>query len=234
MSQKNLFEGESAIHLELDREGDTLLITFGGIAQGIGMARFEFQRMTADLPTKLVLVRDLSQSWYHADLPDIGAGIHAVAQKLQQVKTEAAPRQVICLGNSMGGYAALLFGSMIAADQVIAFSPQTFLTTWLRLRHGDRRWKTQLRATQKVKSAHAEAFDLKTFLGDQPGYQQAVIYADRADRLDYVHAQHLAQTPRTEIRWREGGHGLVKNLRESGELAQILTDACASSSNIAT
>ena len=40
---------------------------------------------------------------------------------------EIAPRSVMCIGNSMGAYAALLFGTLVNADHVLAIGPETLL-----------------------------------------------------------------------------------------------------------
>ena len=34
---------------------------------------------------------------------------------------------IITIGGSMGGYAALLFGSLLPVNGIIAFGPQTFI-----------------------------------------------------------------------------------------------------------
>lgn len=222
---KTLFAGESALFKDLGREGDALLVTFGGIAQGIGMPRFEFLRITNELSAKLLFARDISQSWYHSELPEIGLGIVDLAKTITEVTAEAKVKRVVCVGNSMGGYAALLLGSLTAADQVIAFAPQTFLTRRLRFIHGDRRWREQCKKLYSSPHLLKPALNLKQYLAN-PSYGHAVIYADPSLKVDAAHAKHLQSLPRTSVCWVQGGHNLVKGLRDSGELLRILSDAC--------
>lgn len=218
-------EVESTIELDLERPADTLLITFGGIAQGIGVARFEFCRILEGVPAKTMYIRDVSQSWYHGHLPGVGVGVEALREAIAGVREDAGSKRVVCVGNSMGGYAALLLGSLVRADRVVAFAPQAFVSRWLRFRHWDRRWKKQIQQLHKSCGLRKATYDLQGCLGN-PGYLSASIYSDRSSRLDAIHARRLSKTPRTKIHWREGGHGLVKGLRDTGELREILIEAC--------
>ena len=56
------------------------------------------------------------------------------------------------MGNSAGGYAAILFGLLLKVDKVVAFSPQTFFGPFKNLINRDFRWaKQQLKIYQKTK-----------------------------------------------------------------------------------
>lgn len=59
---------------------------------------------------------------------------------LDGVLKSLGTRKTIFCGNSMGGYAALMFGYLMGVDKIIAFSPQTTINTkWLIL-NNDFRW----------------------------------------------------------------------------------------------
>ncbi|WP_373480503.1 hypothetical protein [Geminocystis sp.] len=216
---------ESSLSLDLDRDGNTLLIIFGGIQSGLGIPPFEFKRITDSLPVKLIFIRDLSQAWYHLELPSIGNGINDIILTIESIKQQTNYSKVVCIGNSMGGYAALLIGSLIQADQVLSFVPQTFISKWLRIINFDNRWKEQINKLHKNSSISKQMFDLKVFLKN-PQYKKAIIFSDRNNRLDALHASRLKSLPRTTIEWRDGGHSLIKQLRDNGELQKILIDSC--------
>lgn len=216
-----LVEGNYAVSTELDRPGQTLMVVFGGINEGIGMPVFEFKRITSDLPVKLVFLRDTSQAWYHGSLSGIGEGIPALVKYLRKICVEQGITNLICIGNSMGGYAALVVGSLLNAQNVLAFVPQTFISRWLRMRYLDRRWVKKIRHARTRPSALAEAFDLRSFLGE-PGYSNATIFYDRTHRLDATHAHRLRHLPNTHIESVSGGHKAIQRLRDSGRLAEIL------------
>ena len=214
----------SAIELDFDREGQTLLALFSGYQQGLGMPVMEFKRITEAVVAKLVFLRDVSQSWYHGPLPGVGNGLIEVAGKLRQLQANTGCKRLVCIGNSMGGYGALLVGSLARADHVVAFSPQSFIGPWLRLRHWDRRWRRRISIARRSANALRDAFDLRAFL-QRPGYQRADVYADGDHRLDALHANHLRGIERTTIHAISGGHGAIRQLRESGELLSIVKSA---------
>lgn len=78
-----IFSKNSSISADFDREGDTLLVSFGGVAQGIIVPKFEFKRSASGLSAKLLFIRDLSQSWYHSSMPGIGVGMKDIANKIK-------------------------------------------------------------------------------------------------------------------------------------------------------
>ena len=212
---------EEALQTVLDRPGDCLLVTFGGVNQGMGLPPFEFRRMTAGLDCKLALVRDPSQAWYQGPLPGVGEGLSDLALSLERVAGRAGVSRVACIGNSMGGYAALAVGSLMGADRVAALAPQSFIGRGLRLRYLDRRWSSQMRAARRAPSSDRSSWDLSRFLAE-PGYGAAEVYAGRDSRLDRVHAERLRSLPRTRVHLRAGRHDLVKRLRDEGELQDLL------------
>lgn len=216
--------GTSAIELDLDRDGETLLVLFSGFQQGLGMPVLEFKRITRSVNAKLVFLRDPLQSWYHGRLPDVGNGPLEVSAALTRLQAQSGCRRLVCIGNSMGGYGALLVGSLARADHVVAFSPQTFISRWPRLRHWDRRWRGRIRDARRSDRAVRGAFDLAAFLRP-PEYGHADIYADAGHRLDALHADRLRCVERTTIHAIAGGHGAIRQLRDSGTLLSIIRAA---------
>ena len=215
---------ESTVGLDLERDGRTMLVMFSGYQQGLGMPVLEFRRITQAVAAKLVFLRDPAQSWYHGNLPGAGNGPTQIAEFIGRLKAGAGCERLVCVGNSMGGYGALLVGSLAAADRVIAFSPQTFISRWLRLRHLDRRWGNRIPLARRSAGALRAAFDLAAFLRP-PGYGSADIYADSSHRLDAVHAHRLERVDSTKIHFIDGGHGAIKRMRDSGELLSIIRAA---------
>ncbi|MDO1604831.1 hypothetical protein Q2T76_02045 [Lactobacillus sp. YT155] len=55
----------------------------------------------------------------------------AVVQLIEKIQKENSYTTTVCVGSSKGGYAALMFGSLIGADYVIAGAPQYFLGNYL-------------------------------------------------------------------------------------------------------
>lgn len=55
----------------------------------------------------------------------------AVLQLIERLKSENTYSEIVCVGSSKGGYAALMFGSLIQADYVVTGAPQYFLGNYL-------------------------------------------------------------------------------------------------------
>ena len=63
--------------------------------------------------------------WYHRGIDKISTNIDETILYLKNIIDKYD--EVIFIGNSAGGYAAILFGSLLNIDKVIAFKPQTIL-----------------------------------------------------------------------------------------------------------
>ena len=140
MSQKfqnDLQNLELPYTMELGGESKTLLITFAGISGAVGLYPFEFFKITKGFDIDKIFIRDLEQSWYHKGMRDISGSIEESAKYLKSIIKENNYKKVVCLGNSMGGYAAIVVGYLIKADTVLSFSPQTFLDTKNRQKYKD-------------------------------------------------------------------------------------------------
>ncbi len=71
--------------------------------------------------SKHIFVRDIFKQWY---LAGINAEVNSPDKLYEFLHRETTGYKVITLGSSAGGYAAVLFGSLLKADHVIAFNPR--------------------------------------------------------------------------------------------------------------
>src|ERR1043166_1107156 len=198
-----------------------MLIAFGGIKLGIGMPPFEFFRLARNVPAHKLFFRDVHQAWYHRGLPGVASRLEGISEFLRTEVASNGVKRVALFGNSMGGYAALLFGALIQAGEVHAFAPQTFLSPWLRLRHRDYRWRRHIRHAY-LSADGFRYLDLRRTLR-HASQTQFHIYFSSENRLDAVHARHLGGIPNVLLHDRsEGGHQVVKLLRDGGLLQQII------------
>ena len=106
-----------------------LIISFASI--GLDLAHvipiFEFGRSLSNmnLPSDVLFMKDESKKWYLGGLKGIGKNIdHTIAFLKNEIQNYD---RVICIGTSAGGYASILFGSLINAQVSISFIPQTDL-----------------------------------------------------------------------------------------------------------
>jgi hypothetical protein len=216
------------IELDLDADTDVALIAFGGLAGNIGMPPFEFFRLAGDLSVKKIFLRDLRQAWYHFGLSDDAPSFEGMVEHLAGLVDRAGATRVVCFGNSLGGYAALAAGRMLGADEVHAFSPQTFLSAELRRRHGDDRWAEHVARVQGRRPPVAdELLDLARLFAKPVVASGAThLHFGAAYPLDTAHAERLEGAAGVTLHaYDDADHDLVRRLRDQGELARILAGA---------
>lgn len=83
--------------------------------------RFEWKRNILNSARKVIFVRDIKKQWY---LEGISFQINTVETLAELLKKETEGLKVICVGNSAGGFAAILIGCLIKASHVLSFSGQ--------------------------------------------------------------------------------------------------------------
>lgn len=200
-----------------------LLVSFGGIQQGLGIPLFEFFHSIAGLNCDKIFIRDFQQAWYHKGIDDKLRDLDAILEALRAHIAAHRYGKVVFLGNSMGGYAAILFGTLLNVDEVIAFAPQTFIDRANRLLRWDRRWSTQIAAVHAHPGSKPTYFDLKRHL-KRCGHRTRIrIYYAPPYRLDRIHAERLRHAPHTTLHpMQEGGHAVVRVMRDSGALNELL------------
>jgi hypothetical protein len=211
---------------DLSNAGAPLLIAFGGIHRGIGIPPFEFFRSAAGVTCNKMFVRDLHQAWYHRGVPGLGEDIDSNAAALAILIDSHEPRRVVMTGNSAGGYASLLFATLVPrVDTVLAFAPQTFIDTRNRVVHGDPRWHSQI--TKIHARSSKRYFDLQPVISEEGARSTGRhIFVGIDSRLDRVHARRLSRLPGIQVHeFDAGGHRLIRSIRDSGLLTQLLEAA---------
>jgi pimeloyl-ACP methyl ester carboxylesterase len=217
------------LSFDMGSDSRTLLIAFGGLRGRVEIPPFEFLTLTGDFPVKRIFVRDLHQAWYHRGTPRHGATtLTSLADSLRERVAAHDVDRLVTAGNSAGGYAALVFGTLLGADTVLSFAPQTVLDPEILAAWGDRRWEDQLRRLAAAGSLDPRWLDLRNALPQarraDTRYQ---VYFDDALRVDRLHAERLRGIQGMHL-YRFGnhtGHYLVHALRNNGALERVLRQA---------
>lgn len=208
---------------ELVPASNRLYFIFGGIAAEIGMPPFEFYNASRILTENKIFLRDFTQSWYQNGLPGLGRNVFEIAEYLAEKIRQVNPVEVCFVGNSMGGFAAILFATLIGSGTAIAFAPQTFISPIGKLRHIDLRWPKQIFSTYFTTLSKRHVWDLKALLAANQNTPKIEVHVSTKDRLDLMHARRLRGVSGTTIHeYDVGGHALVRHLRDAGKLAGIL------------
>jgi hypothetical protein len=200
----------------------TIFVVFSGHMNILGMREqsHKFLRHIHDKGCDIICFKDNKKSWYHFGIDGIGNSIDALSSYIKQITK--GYDFVVTFGNSMGGYASLLFGSLIEADLTIAVVPQTFIDDQNRRYYGDPRhgWdKSRVSRTTN----HKEMLDLKSYFenNDSQGLDRKpscniILYGDGL-LIDEIHAWRMAHLKNFHIfRVRAGDHASGKMIRDAG------------------
>jgi len=207
-------------------DSDKLLILFGGIAGGVSMPVFEFFRVTGGYPVKRLFLRDPRRAWYLRGLPDLAEDAEQLREAISRAIAAARVGRVVVAGASAGGFAALLFGAWLRADVAVAFSPQTTVGRADRAVIGDGRWPDQIAALHRALGDEHPHYDVRPHVLDHGRGTRFQIHVSANDPLDIAHARRLEGVAGVGIQeHRDGGHRLVKTLRDRGELRIVLQGA---------
>lgn len=115
---------------------DTMLIAFagendkiGGLPDSGGQKPDTFLKLCKKSGIRwAIVVKDPTRSWYHRGVADGDtSGFDGVLGVLQAEIDLVRPREIVMIGSSMGGYAAIRAGLALKARVVLAFSPQVLL-----------------------------------------------------------------------------------------------------------
>lgn len=192
-----------------------LIITFGGISGQFHQPLFEFKKfLQKNVDCHFIYLKDTKQAWYQRGVVGLGDTIPEVVQSLKNIIKNINYSKTITLGSSMGGYAALLFGKLLEVDKILAFVPQTFIS------QKDLRTQGDLRFIGPIDAMHASTQvihdDLSKFVYKDG--QVTIVYG-KDELIDKIHADKIRNATLEPY---EGGHCVVKTLRDKGILIKII------------
>jgi hypothetical protein len=122
---------------DFSKDSEYLIVGFGSVRmfdpKMRGKKGFEWDNLLrykfGYLNFNTLFVGDVRNSWWHTEYSGLdGIGPFTLSKFLDEKIKESKAKKTLFLGVSMGGYGAILFGCLNNATQVMAFSPQTFIT----------------------------------------------------------------------------------------------------------
>ena len=219
--------------------GVPLIISFA-FREEERLQRFDFFGRTKKLEKRFnvqfnrILLRDLFNSWYHKGIPGWVVMWTRSPFHCAPDSTPSGRTRVITIGQSMGGYAAIMYGMLLGADRIVAFGPLSHLNPDEAVRLGDRDFLPVMRSLQldRPRSVCTDLVqlgrevdyqgELHVIFGTHPGHKDGV-----SSNFDAVHALRLAQLPNTLLEpYPESdhpvAHWLVDNAKMDDLLARLL------------
>ena len=219
-----------SVHFTWDDTKDTVMLIFGGMPLAhTEWVPFQFVQTTVDLPCSKIYLRDTNRSWYHFGLRPHTHAIDDTAAYLMEKILERSPKRIVNVGVSAGGYAAMLFGYLIGADETHAFAPQCYIDIDNRLKNNDFFMDHYLEPMYESPYTQKNYFDLKPLFESKANTTtKHFIHFARKQHIDVLNAEHLKGQPGVYFReYQDGGHQIARHLRTHGQLDVIFEDAIA-------
>jgi hypothetical protein len=196
--------------LFLPGDTDTLLVSFAS-CKGSKYCNFEFLNFFNKHYThhNRLYYLDKHQYWYHRGMVGISTNIPETVRYLKnKIK---GYKKVIFIGMSAGGYAAILFGSLLNVQAVLTFLPQTMLCTHKK------------REGVSIKNLDRAYLDIKPYINDVTQY---IVYCDpniSGNKNIFHHftqCNNIADFDNVSIVQIEDMN--IKHIRDSGLLKKII------------
>ena len=209
----------TGVYFEAKPFGKDLIIAFGGNDFTFEVPFFEFFSITNSLDKSRLMFRDITRNWYHDGVAGAGKDIDDIALYIDAVIDKHEFENVTAVGCSAGAYAAILFGMLCNIDNVHAFSPQTAIG---RVEHipKEHRWNQRGIPPEAYDKRYC---DLKNVEDASESPAALNIHFGTQNERDVFHAERISDNPNVRLHTYDSHHHVVvKDLKESGELATIL------------
>ena len=221
--------------------GAPLVIAFGFVSWTSRPA-FDFYGRLRKLeqlsgqPLNKILVRDSGNAWYHRQIAGLGSHVDETAQALRELVRRIAPSQLTTLGQSMGAYAAVMFGLLLDAQQIVAFGPLSFLDVQQARLYHELRWLPVMESLAQdpplsgyydlaalCRARATEHTQLHLVFGTRPDAANSGASASESVNLDAMHAQRLAAFGRCTLHpFPQSGHAVVQHLIDTKRVNGLL------------
>ena len=185
-----------------------------------------------------ILVRDSGNAWYHRRIAGLGNHVDETAQALRELVRRIAPSTITTLGQSMGAYAAVMYGLLLDAQQIVAFGPLSFLDVEQARLYHELRWLPVMESLAQdpplsgyydlaalCRARATETTQMHLVFGTRPDAANAGAGASESVNLDAMHAQRLAAFGRCTLHpYPHSGHAVVQHLIDTQRINGLLAN----------
>lgn len=191
-------------------ESRVAIVSFSGVGMGLGGIQFEeFRNSLAGVPNDIYFVKDKPRQWYNSSFGTL-------SNVLNKDLSYRGVEHVITLGNSMGGFGAIIFaGQLRGCRSAIAFSAQSAVDPAIVP------WEQRYRIyTENV--ARWAGLDATKLLHPNVNY---ALFFGNDDPFDIRHAARMAAAKSINVTiciFPGAGHDLATYLKQKGVLRQLI------------
>jgi tetratricopeptide (TPR) repeat protein len=192
------------------RNSDKLVIFFSGTNRDNGNFDFWGYANEARAEFNCLLVNNGAMNiWYQHGIPGLGVSVEATVESIKRIAADVGARHVYCVGASMGGSGAVLYGSLVGA-KILAFSFET------KVRGAGRRSSRYI-----SKDAHLPYPDLLELMKERPCPTTAIFgEADAVDLREALRLRRMSHVKLTTLRGVD--HAIPRYLRRRNRLKPLL------------
>lgn len=184
---------QASIYQDLSAESKVILVCFS--ARHITpQCRFHFLNNCSNLSIKKLFLRDLQDAWYNKGLPGITKNVEQTATYLKTIIDQQNVNKVVFIGASSGAYAAILFGTLLVADEIHAFAAQTKIPN-------------NSEEVQLLQDLDPTYFDLTTVYQSKESSAICHLYFDNQFPPDLEHAHRLKHLSSVKLHGYNAGFG---------------------------
>lgn len=126
---KKIAEAETTdiSYYKVGNDNDTLVVSFAAWRTRYFQMKKSLLNISTECKFDTLFLRNpkYKNHWYLGKMEGIGAGVSEIKNFLE--KQISTYNKIIFVGGSMGGYGAMLYGSLLDVDYIVALIPQTDL-----------------------------------------------------------------------------------------------------------
>lgn len=191
----------------------TAYLVFSAMSTPTGT--FQMGKALVDLPGLFIFLNDRDNNWYQHGIPGIGTTTSETLDALKAEFARESIEQIICIGASMGGYGAALYGEALGADLVICFSSEIKL--------GLPFSRSQLHSTI---DDSISTYDLSSSLG-RNGKTKYVFFIGTSDIIDLYNASLISNKDVAFHLLQRRNHFLTQDLHAEFTLKSVIENVMA-------
>ena len=201
---------QASISADFTVDSQVMLVCFSA-RHMTARCRYHFIDLLSDFPAKKLFIRDLQDVWYNQGLPGITQDVESTAIYLKNIIKQQNVNKIVFIGASSGGYAALIYGHLLAVNEIHAFGAQTKIPN-------------NAAEIELLKNIQPKYFNLAKIYQANPNPSNCHLYFDTKFPPDVEHAYRLQDIENVELHgYCAGvGHKIAMWLKHQEMLKPIL------------
>ncbi|KQS55300.1 hypothetical protein ASG17_04185 [Brevundimonas sp. Leaf363] len=200
-----------------------VVFTFSGLSNRLGVSIEQMLTWTAALDTHVVVLKDPERLIYLKGVSTLGSDVRSTTEGMRRLAKRLGADEILCMGNSSGGFAALRYGQLAGATRTVGFGALTTLSAERTSQRADGRAPGM--ADRLMAEAREELGDCADWLRERDPPMAVDLYFGADMGKDRFHAENLADTPGVTLHMIPGlnEHGVVQHLAERDLMPAIMT-----------